>query len=236
MIADTNAPKLSSCPLTWTPRPTFLPPPAALTSGVMTLSVNALISVLNASAITRPTATTMMSPCIRKFLNPFMLPAPPRKNSERAKPMGGATGRASRATRLACRHRVSPRRSAPRGAPARGERDAGRLFAVGGRDRDDAPAATGAELHGPRGPGEDRVVLADPDSVAGLEARAALAHDDLAAAHGLAGEHLHAEALGVRVAAVAARAEAFLMRHLPPPSSPPGAGSATARAARRRAR
>ena len=66
--------------------------------------------------------------------------------------------------------------------------------------------------------GEDRVVLADADAVAGLEAGAALADDDLAAGHGLTGEHLDAEALGVRVAAVAARAEAFLMCHRSPPA------------------
>ena len=58
-----------------------------------------------------------------------------------------------------------------------------------------------------------RVVAADADAVAGLEARAALADDDLAAGDDLAGEHLHAEALGVRVAAVAGGAEALLVCH-----------------------
>src|SRR5207244_4134841 len=92
------------------------------------------------------------------------------------------------------------------------------------------------ELHAAGARREDRVVLADPDAVARLEAGAALAHDDLAAAHGLAGEHLHAEALGLRVAPVAARAEPLLMSHpsspswprassWPPASSPPASSS-----------
>jgi hypothetical protein len=42
--------------------------------GSMTLVVNALTSVLNASATIRPTATTMMSPLNKKFLKPRMLP------------------------------------------------------------------------------------------------------------------------------------------------------------------
>src|SRR3954469_7985977 len=97
----------------------------------------------------------------------------------------------------------------------------GRVLLGGGRlDRDHATPATLAELHDPRALGEDRVVLADADADAGVELGAALAHDDLAAADGLAGEHLDAEALGVRVAAVAAGAEALLMSHRPgPPSS-----------------
>jgi 4'-phosphopantetheinyl transferase len=71
-----------------------------------------------------------------------------------------------------------------------------------------------AELHDAGGAGVDRVVAADAGAVARLEARAALADDDLAAGHGLPGEHLDAEALGVGVAAVAAGAEALLVRHL----------------------
>src|SRR5437660_604274 len=62
--------------------------------------------------------------------------------------------------------------------------------------------------------------------VARAKARAALADDDLAAAHGLAGEHLHAQALGLRVAPVAAGAQSLLMRHRrPPPSSSARAGA-----------
>jgi hypothetical protein len=50
---------------------------------VITSSVNAFTSVLNASAITRPTATTTSSPCMRKFLKPrtadIAAPFPRRK-------------------------------------------------------------------------------------------------------------------------------------------------------------
>jgi hypothetical protein len=74
-------------------------------------------------------------------------------------------------------------------------------------------AAQRGELHRARRAGVQRVVAAHTDALAGLEATAALAHDDLAAGDGLAGEHLHAEALGVRVAAVAGGAEALLMCH-----------------------
>src|SRR5262252_150383 len=58
------------------PLPAAPPPAAALTSGVMMLSVKALISVLKASATTRPTAITIRSPCIRKFLKPFSIGLP----------------------------------------------------------------------------------------------------------------------------------------------------------------
>src|SRR3954454_17489453 len=100
---------------------------------------------------------------------------------------------------------------------------------------DDAPAATGLEVDRARARGADRVVLTDPHTVARLELGAALANDDLAAGHGLAGEHLHAEALGVRVAAVAARPEPLLMSHPRSPSWPacaaalPGPFGATGR-------
>src|SRR4051794_41925298 len=89
-----------------------------------------------------------------------------------------------------------------------------------GRHRHDAAAAAGRELHGARRAGVQRVVAAHADALAGLEAAAALTDDDLAPGDGLAGEHLHAEAFGVRVAAVAGGAEALLCGHLPRP--PPG--------------
>src|SRR5919201_365192 len=94
------------------------------------------------------------------------------------------------------------------------------------KHRDDAPAAAGLEVDLARPRGEDRVVLPDPHAVARLELGATLAHDDLATRHGLAGEHLHAQALGVRVAAVAARPEPFLMSHPRSPSSPACAAAA----------
>src|SRR3954465_5923789 len=92
-----------------------------------------------------------------------------------------------------------------------------RLLA-GGHDRDHAPAPALFELHGARPRGVDRVVLADAGALTGLEARPALAHDDLAAVHDLPGEHLHPESLSVRVATVPARAESLLMSHPRPPS------------------
>src|SRR3954471_8253896 len=81
------------------------------------------------------------------------------------------------------------------------------------RDRHDATAPPGRELHGPRRAGVERVVLADPDALAGMEAGAALADDDLAACHVLAREDLDAQALGVRIAPVAGGAEPLLMSH-----------------------
>src|SRR3954466_6129301 len=83
-----------------------------------------------------------------------------------------------------------------------------------GRHRRDAAGAADRELHGAGRAGVQRVVAAHADALAGLEAAAALADDDLAAGDGLAGEHLHPEALGVRVAAVAGGAEALLVCHL----------------------
>src|SRR5436309_9310673 len=61
--------------------------------------------------------------------------------------------------------------------------------------------------------GEDRVVLADPGAGARAEARAALADDDHPGLHGLTVEQLDAEALRVRVAAVAGGAKTLLVSH-----------------------
>src|SRR5215470_15949163 len=73
MIAETSDPKSTSWPRTLKPSPFAPPPPAAFTSGVITAPVNALTSVLNASAIERPTATTTSWPCMRKFLKPLSI-------------------------------------------------------------------------------------------------------------------------------------------------------------------
>src|ERR1700733_5688443 len=59
------------------PFPAAPPPPAALTSGVMMLLVKARIRVLNARAMTSPTAITINSPCIRKLRNPLSIVTPP---------------------------------------------------------------------------------------------------------------------------------------------------------------
>src|SRR5688572_3084539 len=61
--------------------------------------------------------------------------------------------------------------------------------------------------------GEQGVVLADPDILAGVPLGAALAHDNVAAAAGFAAEQLHAEALTARVAPVARRSASFLVGH-----------------------
>src|SRR6187200_1173717 len=80
-------------------------------------------------------------------------------------------------------------------------------------DADSTTLAGRLEINRALAGGEDRVVAADTDAVAGPEAGAALADDDLAAADALAGEDLDAEHVRVRFAAVAAGAEAFLVRH-----------------------
>src|SRR5579859_1143441 len=79
MIAEIRAPKSTNVVLllvapSWTPRPMALPPSALATIGLMMASVKALIKVLKASAMTRPTATTMTSARMRKFLSPVSIP------------------------------------------------------------------------------------------------------------------------------------------------------------------
>ena len=75
MIAEMNAPKFMNVfglPLRiWKPRPT-LPPVKLWTIGLMMLFVNEVISALNARAMTSPTATTITSPRITKFLKPLI--------------------------------------------------------------------------------------------------------------------------------------------------------------------
>src|SRR5438270_10940034 len=61
--------------------------------------------------------------------------------------------------------------------------------------------------------GEDRVVLADSGAGARAKARTALADDDHSCLHDLPVEQLDAEALRVRVAAVAGGAKTFLVSH-----------------------
>src|SRR5688500_989057 len=82
------------------------------------------------------------------------------------------------------------------------------------RNRDGALLAAATELDRALGDREDRVVAADADAVAGAELRAALPHDDVAGLDLLAAEHLHAETLRVRVAAVPGGTEALLVCHL----------------------
>src|SRR5690606_16573620 len=77
----------------------------------------------------------------------------------------------------------------------------------------DPAAAPGLELDDAGAHREQRVVAADADAVTGTEARAALAHDDLATGHPLAAEYLDAQHLRVRVTPVAAGAEPLLVSH-----------------------
>src|SRR5207237_10847319 len=108
-----------------------------------------------------------------------------------------------------------------RGGPRRGARAGARADRRGTLvgDADEAALAAPPELHAAVAQREDRVVAAEARARTRAEPRAALAHDDRAGAHLLAGEDLHAEHLRVRVAPVARRAEALLMRHLTHPSS-----------------
>ena len=61
--------------------------------------------------------------------------------------------------------------------------------------------------------GEQRVVLAAPHVLAGLEPRSALANEDGATGDALARERFHAQALGVAVATVTGASLTFLVCH-----------------------
>ena len=105
MTAPINAPRSMRCPLRVQPIPfPAAPPPAiALTSGVMMVSVNALIRVLNARATTRPTAMTTRSPCMRKFLKPFSNVIPSVRTGPWLAPSPAAADNRPLAARPACR-------------------------------------------------------------------------------------------------------------------------------------
>src|SRR5699024_2541945 len=87
---------------------------------------------------------------------------------------------------------------------------------LGRDDVDHLAAAPVAELDGAGGEGEQGVVLAAADVLAGVELGAALADDDLPGADDLATEALDAEALRVGVAAVPGGAGALLRCHRGP--------------------
>src|SRR6185437_7191072 len=78
-------------------------------SGLMMLSVKALTRLLKASAMTRPTATTMTSPRIRKFLKPFNIVIPP-KLSRKDLSLTQADARAARLLREPEKLLVRPQR------------------------------------------------------------------------------------------------------------------------------
>src|ERR1700722_1069611 len=75
---------------------------------------------------------------------------------------------------------------------------------LGRADAHGPAAVSPAELHRPADQREQRVVAAAPHALAGVEVRAALAHDDLARVHQLAAVALDAQALGLGVTAVTA--------------------------------
>src|SRR5207245_771806 len=83
----------------------------------------------------------------------------------------------------------------------------------GGADAHEARITTPLELHEAVQLREQRVVRADPDVQSGLEPCPALADEDGAARHELAGEPLHAEHLGIRVPAVPRAADDLLVSH-----------------------
>src|SRR5580658_10893532 len=88
------------------------------------------------------------------------------------------------------------------------------LLSCDGFDRCKAPAvAVVAELHAPGDLGKQRVVGADTHVGAGLDARAALPHNDRPAGHQLAAKGLHAQPLCIRVASVCGAAPTFFVCH-----------------------
>ncbi len=95
-------------------------------------------------------------------------------------------------------------------------------------DRDEALVAGAAELDGSVAEREDRVVATEAGARAGAELRAALADDDHARLHGLAGEDLDAESLRLRVATVPRGAETLLVCHQESPSFAASADSIAA--------
>src|SRR5439155_2935008 len=106
-------------------------------------------------------------------------------------------------------------RNAPRAGPhPRRRTGADRPSLVGGLDdRHEAALTARAERDRARPHRENRVVTANLGARAWVEPRAALTDDDVAGLRGLTVEHLHAEELRLRVAAVLRGAEAFLMCH-----------------------
>jgi len=83
-----------------------------------------------------------------------------------------------------------------------------------GHNVDDASAAVRSELNPAGCEGEQGVVLAASHVVAGVEVGAALANDDLAGVDFLAAETLHAQALGIGVAAVTGTGNALFGCHV----------------------
>src|SRR5690606_29487649 len=151
----------------------------------------------------------------RKLTVPF----PPRPASTRisasstnftaasgARPRG-LSGSARRGARTRSPRRKKPRRAglstprSPRGS-VRQDADVHALLRTLRLERDPAVRQR-----------EQRVVAADPDVGAGVEARPTLPHEDIAREHLLAAEALHAEAFRFRVAPVLRAAAGLLVCH-----------------------
>src|SRR5215208_5057921 len=135
-------------------------------------------------------------------------------------PLPAATCTTTRSTKAAMRIYLPIRNATSaraRSGPCARVRKVGRSDLDGG-DRDGLATAPRAEGHRARGQGEERVVAAAADAEARVEVGAALTDDDLAGLHDLAAEALDAEALRVRVAAVAGGRSALLVCHVVSPS------------------
>src|SRR4051812_45263191 len=111
-----------------------------------------------------------------------------------------------------CKNAEAPAGGASAGA-AFSRRQAGSRSTLADEHRLANARALDGEAHFAVDQCEQRVILADADVRAGVELGAALADDDGAGRHGLAAEHLHAEHLRLRIAAVSSRAAALLLCH-----------------------
>src|SRR5712691_11429618 len=77
------------------------------------------------------------------------------------------------------------------------------------------------KLHDAINQGKERIGAPHTDIVPGFERRTALSHQDMAGAHRLAGEALHAEAFADTIAAVGGAALAFFVCHAASPTRDP---------------
>jgi hypothetical protein len=82
---------------------------------------------------------------------------------------------------------------------------------------DPAPPA-GTELNMAVGEGEESVVAASANTVAGMEMGAVLADNDLPGLDGLAAKQLHTQALSIRITTVPGGRRALLVCHFVRPS------------------
>ena len=86
-------------------------------------------------------------------------------------------------------------------------------MSLGRKDVDHSTTASLPELNFAIDEGEQRVVSALADILAGMELRATLPDQDRPCCDGRTAESLHAEALGIRVTTVASGSSTFCLRH-----------------------